>query len=847
MAKNKKTRNISRGLGIILLYILCLAGIFFMPIRNINVVLQMGISGAEDGTEINLVVEEAGEVYVVDAQPVYHEKVEFLLNPEYYSAESFMIMTEDAGQNTAWNSICAYAGKYDTNTDKMIFHETVTAERTETEKGYCLRMSDEITDDLQKSLNNNYQIKIFLGIFVSVVFIFLWAQLFVKQPICKKVIKNGIFCVAAVLTVYLLLYNDLHKDYETVTVQTSQESSQNTGIEMEKPVRQTFDTELENLHSISLNFQIDSEEEIDQNAKFGVSIWETDTEKIVSQKIFSYESVQQSPSIIIEFGKTEVNPNTNLTVEIKHLTGDIPESIRIMTAGGDLKEGQHLYSDDTEISNAVLQLSVEYEKHLAKDLAKFVEIFIALLIIYTIYCNKLPFNNKYAIAVIYVCMLLYCVLQIGYYILYVGHTPDEMRHMAYIAYLEESGKIIPDFSEMEYLTDTNPATFVQGSINQLGHPPFYYHVMRLCAPIEYLGNGEYYIHALRLRVFSALFGMLAIAIVFYIGYRKISKDLPVLHLLYTAIIVNVPMFLYNLSGVNNDTFALLGCSIFFLGFLILSEGNRNYRTYWLIAIGFSLTILSKLTAGLLLIIMSSIYIVWYCIKDKSIKLILCRQFMTTLPVYLLTIVYFLMVYHQIHSFQPSLANLDMEYYQSTAFYVPFQDRTVMDFKDYFFHYWQGFFGTWTGIASHISLLKQGGWLSYDRFFIIIIPFVPVLCFFINKKRVYAKMFVSFYIALICVVLLQFKNAYNGFYFVSGYPGAYQSRYYLCVLPIMAFIIVWLLETAYMSAKKKISVLRDQSRITQGITQILVSVGIIASAFLFYSGFLYFILNYSNLA
>ena len=62
MAKNKKTRNISRGLGSILLYILCLAGIFFMPIRNINVVLQMGISGAEDGSEINLVVEEAGEV-----------------------------------------------------------------------------------------------------------------------------------------------------------------------------------------------------------------------------------------------------------------------------------------------------------------------------------------------------------------------------------------------------------------------------------------------------------------------------------------------------------------------------------------------------------------------------------------------------------------------------------------------------------------------------------------------------------------------------------------------------------------------------------------------------------------
>ena len=219
--------------------------------------------------------------------------------------------------------------------------------------------------------------------------------------------------------------------------------------------------------------------------------------------------------------------------------------------------------------------------------------------------------------------------------------------------------------------------------------------------------------------------------------------------------------------------------------------------------------------------------------------------MTTLPVYLLTIVYFLMVYAQVHSFQPSLANLDMEYYRSTAFYVSFGDRAVMNFKDYFFHFWQGFFTTWTGIASHINLLKQGGWLSYDRFFIIIIPFVPILCFFMNKKRLYMKMFVSFYIALICVVFLQFKNAYDGFYFISGYPGAYQSRYYLCVLPIMAFIAVRLLETAYIGAEKKISVLGEKSRVMQSMTKVFWTIGIVASAFLFYSGFLYFILNYTT--
>ena len=93
---------------------------------------------------------------------------------------------------------------------------------------------------------------------------------------------------------------------------------------------------------------------------------------------------------------------------------------------------------------------------------------------------------------------------------YVGHTPDEMRHISYIAYLEETGKIIPDFSHMEFMTDTNPASFVPGSINQLGHPPLVLSCDEtVCAPIDNLGNGEYYIHTLRLRVFSAFFGLLA--------------------------------------------------------------------------------------------------------------------------------------------------------------------------------------------------------------------------------------------------------------------------------------------------------------------------------------------------
>ena len=847
MSKKRKILKDVRYFGVSILFILLLAGIFVVPIRNNNITLQMEISGAEDGSEVQLVIEEDGNIFSIDEQPIYQDKVEFALNPEYFDVTSFMLKINSEDRNISWNNLAAFSGQYDTNVDRRIYDEKVTADLVETDEGECLKISNQVIKNLQSAIYNNYAVKIPLALFIIALYVLFLVHLSKSQSLCKKVIKNVLLCIFAIIAIYIVFYNDLNKEYEVETVQMPQALVQDSEskIDMRNIIWQTFDSELKNLHAISISFQIDSQEYIDEEAKFGIRVWKTDEENILSQNIFSYKSLQQSPTVTIELNEKNIESDTNITVEIKHLSGEVPTSIKIPTASGEIKKGQVLYSNGAVIEDTMVMISSSYEQYLARDLAKILEVFIVILFLFVIFGNAVPINNKYVIAITYGCALLYSIVQIGYYMIYVGHTPDEMRHISYIAYLENSGNIIPNFPEMEFLTDTNPASFVPNSLNQLGHPPLYYHIMRLCNPIDNLGNGEYYIHLLRLRVFSAFFGVLAIAIVFYIGYRKISKTLPVLHLLYTAFIINIPMLLYNLSGVNNDTFVLLGCSIFFLGFLELSEGKRKYGIYWLIAIGFGLTILSKLTAGLILILMSSIFIVWHCIKEKSIRLLACRQFVSTLPVYLITICYFLIVYSQVHSFQPSLANMDMEYYQSTAFYVMFEDRTVMNFKDYFFRYWQEFFRTWTGIASHISLLKLGTWLSYDRFFAILVAFMPAFCLFVNKNKEYVKMFISFYISLVCVVLLQFRNAYNGFYFVSGYPGAYQSRYYLCVLPIMSFISVWLIEYAYLKFREKIIMLNDKDKTEHMITRLVMIISVTISAFLFYSGFIYFLLNYSN--
>ena len=75
-----------------------------------------------------------------------------------------------------------------------------------------------------------------------------------------------------------MFYNDLNKEYEVETVQMPQALVQDSEskIDMRNIIWQTFDSELKNLHAISISFQIDSKEYIDEEEKFGIRVWKTD-------------------------------------------------------------------------------------------------------------------------------------------------------------------------------------------------------------------------------------------------------------------------------------------------------------------------------------------------------------------------------------------------------------------------------------------------------------------------------------------------------------------------------------------------------------------------------------------
>lgn len=418
-------------------------------------------------------------------------------------------------------------------------------------------------------------------------------------------------------------------------------------------------------------------------------------------------------------------------------------------------------------------------------------------------------KRKKIIFLVYATVFAFFIFKMFFYAHFVGRFPDEVAHISYIAYLEQEHKIIPDFKSMTILIPKEknndlsavkdilvsyPGPYIFGeSVNYLGHPPLYYQLMRLSGGVK-VQNGVASIDIWRLRYFNMVLSAFAMLLIFYIGYSRI-RDIPILHLLSATICVSVPMLAYVSAGVNNDNLALLGVSLSVLGLLRFSEHKRTFFTYSLLSIGLYISVMSKLTAGLIVLLAFALYLVFALITEKNLRFLKSKEFLVTLPVYLIAAAYFALVHMQTGSFQPSYRLLDLQGYLASDFYVPPASRTHMDFLQYAKYYIAAFLGTWTGIASNVSLLKDETALyslpQIGLVGLLVLPLLLSLQLGKNRpERPAALALFAFYLGLIITMIVQFLRAYLEYKNISGYLGGYQSRYYLCGIAAIALATVF---------------------------------------------------------
>ena len=408
------------------------------------------------------------------------------------------------------------------------------------------------------------------------------------------------------------------------------------------------------------------------------------------------------------------------------------------------------------------------------------------------------------IASIYILAFLYiCAQGLFYAHALPDSSPDEMAHISYIYHVRTTHEIIPHFENM-HLFSSQPMKWSVDNyeynstlINYLCHPSIYYHIMQLAGGFEEVEPGVVVsIDMFRLRYFSMGIAAIGIALMLYIGWSRIDRSKPWLHLIYATTVTCIPILCLEMCGVSNDAFALITSCICAIGLIRFCEGNRTQLTYILIALGITLSFLNKMTTAMLCALMAIIVLVATIVKEKDFRLSLKKEFWITAPLYVLPVIYIVVIYQRYGVLQPTLKVISpTEYFQNSFFYVAEDERPDVGALSYIANYFNNFFISWSGLVTgDLSLRKSSPW-TVSTLPMELLWILPVFAFAKEFKRVAGKLTLPIkagWISAILTFSLQLKKAY-GNWVNNGYTGGSQARYYLPMLFVFALAVVFILD------------------------------------------------------
>lgn len=628
--------------------------------------------------------------------------------------------------------------------------------------------------------------------------------------------------------------------------------SESIGVSSEKPVgsladgnyyKQTFIAEQDGLSSIGIKMGL-----YGATSHNNVTVVISDSDKVIEKKTFDTFGRKDNSYQLIDFNPVEDSKDKMFTIMLSS-DAKPDQKVTVWASNEDVYHGGELWFNN-ELTGTDIDLRLSYGKE-TTNLSLFLSISFcfALLSLCVINCKGHKKRNIVIVA-IYILTLLFHVYKANYYMEYVKGFPDERVQIQYVAYMNNNPKFMPDFKNLHMghcstYNEIIDCDIDEKSTNYLGHPPLYYYLMSKVNSVH-LDRGRIYGNVVPLRIANVFISVIGLSIVFLLGYKLIRKT-PILHAFFAICCISVPMFSYLSGAVNNDNLAFLGSAIYLLGAFKFLE-KENQTSYLLIAIGLCITVMSKVTAGLILLIGTILFLIYKMIKTKSLKPIVRKEFLITLPLYSIVCLYFLMLYSRYHTFQPSLAMLNPDYYVTTGFYIPKEQTVTLSLYQYLNHYCEKFFQTWYSIASHITLLKDPRLLSKEVFALVFILLGPIIIFFRrlpkdaslrNKMVLIRCLLIGVYFTMIS----QFFTAYSSFN-KSGYLGGYQSRYYLCVLPVFSLALIYSI-TLKMEWRGKIGDLIENNYKYTIFKGLMTCILVVLIILLVYEDFIYFLLYFQN--
>lgn len=228
---------------------------------------------------------------------------------------------------------------------------------------------------------------------------------------------------------------------------------------------------------------------------------------------------------------------------------------------------------------------------------------------------------------------------------------DEEAHLSYLAYVQENPwKWIPEFEHMDLYEDGQEQEdgvwrYTAGEKTcYLRQPPLYYQLLQLTGGVVVQESTEgsfLYSNLVRLKTANLYLTATAMALFLYLGCTRLGSAAFVWHVVYAAAVTCAASVRYG-TGMDGDNLLCLGTALLALGFLRCQERRKDYVTYGLMAGGFFLSGLSRISATALVLFFLLAAGVVEIGKKKKAEFICNKYFLATVPLYLAVIVYVLM-------------------------------------------------------------------------------------------------------------------------------------------------------------------------------------------------------------
>lgn len=621
---------------------------------------------------------------------------------------------------------------------------------------------------------------------------------------------------------------------------------------------QNFETPRKRFSSVDFNLFFpndngkESEELSTKPQAFVKLIDKANNDVIDEQYVFDSEN---EDGIIVSLGindSTKNSKNKNYEIVIENISTD-NQNIQLETA----TESSNIIKESS-LSNEKLKLTLLFNTYPVNVIGMLIIILVILVYLLVVVLSKYVNNPAFIIVPIYIIGICIFGIQMkveqnvleGYW--------DPNAHLSFVASLEDTKtNILPDYGK-QFMTKNDFASSAKklgktdelsgiveledGNTNYQGHPPLYHQLLRFLGGTKKIDDKRVYVNFSRLLLISNIISLLSVSIWFVIGYLYIKKD-PIFHWLYVSIITGSSILIYASSQLGNDVIGLLAVGLTIFALFGLSNKKYTLVNYIALALGISMGLLTKVNVGAVVAITTGLFFIHQLIQ-RNFKILFNWKFFATLLIYVGPLYFYLKMYMVYGVFMQSFAKIDPVGFYQGSFYQEFIYReSVKSISE--FIYW--FYATLVDNFSFQPLKNNNGLLTIIWKTLTQLSICIYLGSFLIRMKSWGDKwliirFTSFgsFIFLINLYL----NTYNRYY-LDGYLGGVQGRYFLYAVPIIALSCTWFIQMLveknselknnnFVGNKTRGSLLRPMTELSAVQTHLL----FFSSTIILFGGFLF---------